>query len=249
MPTPDDSALPDMAAAELALGLLDGAERDAALHRLVREPAFAAEVERWRDWLAALFANWPAVEPPAAVAARIEASLDGRASGGTVGVPIAANDNGARWRMVALATGIAACLLLAVTTMLMLRPPPAPQRIPVPVAAAAPLIAAMAPTDKATGKAEPIAAAYDPANGIVRIAGTVAVPAGHSAELWAIEGSTPPRSLGVMTDATRAGMTVPATMRAHIAAATVLAISIEPAGGSPTGLPTGPVVAAGKLQG
>ncbi|MCU6454435.1 anti-sigma factor [Sphingomonas sp. A2-49] len=246
MPPPDDAPLPDMAAAELALGLLDGAERDAALHRLIREPAFAGEVERWRDWLAALFAGWPAVAAPAEVAARIEASLDARAPDGMAGVPAAANDNGARWRMLALATSIAACLLLAVTTMLMLRPAPAPVRVPVAVRipAAPPLIAAMAPT----GKGTPVAAAYDPASGVVRIAGAVDVPAGRSAEVWAIEGSAAPRSLGVMADATRAEMIVPAALRGHIADDTVLAISIEPAGGSPTGLPTGPVVAAGKLK-
>jgi anti-sigma-K factor RskA len=245
MPTPDDAPLPDMAAAELALGLLDGAERDAALHRLIRDPGFAAEVERWRDWLAALFAGWPAVEPPAGLADRIETSLDARAPDAGIAAPVAANDNGARWRMLALAGGIAACLLLAVTTVLMLRPPPAPVRVAVPVAGPAPLIAALAPT----GKGAPVAAAYDPSSGVVRIAGAIDVPAGRSAEVWAIEGTAPPRSLGVMADPAGGALTVPAALRSRLAAATTLAISIEPAGGSPTGLPTGPVVAAGKLVG
>lgn len=240
MPRPDDP-LPDMTAAELALGVLDGAERDAALRRLVDEPAFAAEVERWRDWLAALFADWPSIEAPAAVATRIDASLDGARGGGVT----AANDNDARWRMVALAASLAACLLLAVTTMLLLRPAPQPVRIPVPVAGPEPLIAAMAPT----GKGTPVAAAYDPARNIVRIAGVVDVPAGRSAEVWAIVGTAAPRSLGVIADATRAELAIPAELRPAMAADTVLAISIEPAGGSPTGAPTGPVVAAGKLNG
>lgn len=244
MSTPDD-LLPDMTAAELALGLLDGAERDAALRRLVEEPDFALEVERWRDWLSALFADWPAVEAPAALAARIEASLD--ASGG--GAMTAANDNHARWharwRTLALVASLAACLLLAVTTMLLLQPAPEPVRIAVPVAGPAPLIAAMAPT----GTGTPVAAAYDPLRGTVRIAGTVDVPAGRSAEVWAIVGTAAPRSLGVIADATRAELAIPAGLRPAMAADTVLAISIEPAGGSPTGEPTGPVVAAGKLSG
>ena len=42
-------AEPDVAAAELALGLLDGEERAAALRRMLAEPGFAREVERWRD--------------------------------------------------------------------------------------------------------------------------------------------------------------------------------------------------------
>ena len=232
---------PDMTAAELALGLLEGDARAAALRRVAYEPVFAADVERWRDWLTALFADWPAVVAPAGIGARIEASLD-RLHGGTA---MAANDNAGRWRMLALAASVAACLLLVVTAMLALRPAPDPVRVAVPVAGPAPLIAAMAPT----GEGAPVAAAYDPASGTVRIAGAVDVPAGRSAEVWAIRGTDAPRSLGVMADATRAEMTVPAELRPLIAADTVLAISIEPAGGSPSGAPTGPVVAAGKLNG
>jgi anti-sigma-K factor RskA len=37
-------------------------------------------------------------------------------------------------------------------------------------------------------------------------------------------------------------------LRRHIASGAVFAISLEPAGGSPTGQPTGPVVAAGDLK-
>ena len=43
-----DERDPDMAAAELALGVLEGEERATALRRVLSEPAFAAEVERWR---------------------------------------------------------------------------------------------------------------------------------------------------------------------------------------------------------
>jgi len=144
---------------------------------------------------------------------------------------------------------MAVCLLLALTTMLMLRPVPAPVRVPVPVkvAAPAPLIAAIVPT----GKGAPIAAAYDPGSGVVRIAGTMPIPVGRSAEVWAIRGTAAPRSLGVMPTAATAtaALVVPAGVRAAMAPDTVLAISIEPAGGSPTGLPTGPVIATGKLSG
>ena len=248
MPAPDVPHMagpgvpdPDMMAAELALGVLDGDDRAEALRRVVREPVFAAEVERWRDWLAALFADWPAVAAPAGLAARIEASLDRMQGGGAS----AANDNGGRWRVLALVASAAACLLLAVTAMLALRPAPEPVRVAVPVAGPAPLIAAMAPT----GKGNPVAAAYDPLRGVVRIAGDMEVPAGRSAEVWAIVGTDAPRSLGVMTNPSRAELTVPASLRGAMAANTVLAISIEPAGGSPSGAPTGPVVAAGKLNG
>jgi anti-sigma-K factor RskA len=37
-------------------------------------------------------------------------------------------------------------------------------------------------------------------------------------------------------------------MAAQLAEGATLALSVEPTGGSPTGLPTGAVIAAGKLQ-
>ena len=70
----------------------------------------------------------------------------------------------------------------------------------------------------------------------------------HDFELWMIEGGNAPVSMGV----------VPVGATAHVAATpeeqkkldkgAVLAISLEPKGGSPTGQPTGPVVAAGDLK-
>lgn len=234
----------DVAAAELALGLIDDAERAAALARMAGDPAFAMRVAWWSERFAALFAAVPGVVPPPALIDRIEASLDGGRG---------ANDNGRDrdrdrgWRRAAIGAGLAACLLLAVTVLLLLRPAPEPVRVPVPtrVAASAPLLAALAP---AAGKGAAIAAAYDRDAGVVRIGGAVAVPAGRSAELWAIRGSGAPRSLGVLPDG--AGrIVVPAGLRGEMAAETVLAITIEPAGGSPNGLPTGPVVASGKLAG
>jgi anti-sigma-K factor RskA len=40
---------------------------------------------------------------------------------------------------------------------------------------------------------------------------------------------------------------VPPELRPHVTADSVLAISVEPPGGSPTGQPTGPVIANGTL--
>jgi anti-sigma-K factor RskA len=62
-------------------------------------------------------------------------------------------------------------------------------------------------------------------------------------ELWAIAGG-PPRPLGLLRPA--------GGERLVLAAGTVprdgvLAVSLEPAGGSPTGLPTGPVLYQGKI--
>ena len=57
-----------MTAAELALGLLEGDERAAALRRVLADPAFAREVEDWRNRMAGLFDDYREVAAPDSVA-------------------------------------------------------------------------------------------------------------------------------------------------------------------------------------
>jgi anti-sigma-K factor RskA len=69
----------------------------------------------------------------------------------------------------------------------------------------------------------------------------------QSYELWVIPGrGVAPISLAVLgnLDAT---ITLPRDAIAHVHAGATLAISTEPAGGSPTGLPTGTIIAAGQV--
>jgi anti-sigma-K factor RskA len=65
-------------------------------------------------------------------------------------------------------------------------------------------------------------------------------------ELWGIAGPTAhPVPLGVIPSG---GTLRLAKLPRNIGAGATLAISIEPPGGSPTGLPTGPVVFMGTLR-
>lgn len=75
---------------------------------------------------------------------------------------------------------------------------------------------------------------------ITRIAGDVA-DAAHSHQLWIIVGANPPVSLGVIP---AEGETI--SLPGAVAGA-ILAVSLEQPGGSPTGQPTGPIVAKGAL--
>jgi anti-sigma-K factor RskA len=72
----------------------------------------------------------------------------------------------------------------------------------------------------------------------------VSVQAGRSLELWAVPTSGAPRSLGVLPG----GSGTVALRGKVLAGADTLAVTIEPAGGSPTGKPTGPIVYAGKFS-
>ncbi len=223
MATPDD---PDMTAAELALGVLDGEERAAALRRLLADRAFAQEVEWWRARLAGLYGTWPAAAPGPALARRVAAIPDG------------GRDAGARWRWATTVISLAAAAMLAI---IVLRPGPAPVGpAPAPVAQAAPaLIAVVKPTE-----GEPFGVVFDPATRQVRLNGAVAVPADRDAQLWTIGGDGVPHAAGLLAHGS--GRLVLARGLA-VAAGTTLAISIEPVGGSPKPTPTGPVVASGKL--
>ena len=84
--------------------------------------------------------------------------------------------------------------------------------------------------------------------------GTVAiVPAGFSSdatrvpELWLIPPDGRPRALGLLRADQTVVLTLPPDLAAFAKSNAVLAVSLEPPGGSTTGLPTGPVIATGKL--
>jgi len=63
-------------------------------------------------------------------------------------------------------------------------------------------------------------------------------------ELWLIPQGGAPRSLGTFMQAGQ----LPPLKDAQLGAGAVLAVSLEPLGGSPTGAPTGPVLAVGTLN-
>jgi len=70
---------------------------------------------------------------------------------------------------------------------------------------------------------------------------------GHDHQLWIIPAGGSPVSLGIVRAGAPVRIQVPAAVAPHFRARSAVALSVEPAGGSPTGQPTGPVVAAGEL--
>ena len=239
----EDTALddaPDMAAAELALGVLDGEDRSHALRRMLAEHGFAQEVERWRGHLAALFDLWPAMPAPAGVLARVERSIDGPVAMTAMPTPAPR-----RWFWPATAglTSVAAAVLL---TFIVLRPIPVtgPTQQPAATAPAAMLVASINPVEAGT----PVTAIYDPGSATVRLTAAAFADANRSAELWVIAGDGVPHSLGLLRISGSSSLAVNPGNRARLAPGATLAVSLEPIGGSPTGLPTGPVVAKGALS-
>ncbi|WP_315918349.1 anti-sigma factor domain-containing protein [Mesorhizobium sp. SP-1A] len=221
----------DIVAAEYVLGVLTADERRAAALRIEADADFARLVDRWENRLAPLANAYEAVEAPAGV----KATIDRRLFAGNAAVPERADlwSSLAFWRGLAAAAVAALVLYAAIPYMR----PPAPQQ--------AGLVASLAAQDSDVK----YLAVYDAARNEIRLSHVSGDHAsGRDFELWVIEGKTAPVSAGVIPAGTAVQMAVKPDMQGKLAQGAVLAISVEPTGGSPTGQPTGPVVAAGDLK-
>jgi anti-sigma-K factor RskA len=228
-------------AGEFALGLLDSGDLSRARNLAKSDPQFAAEVAAWSGRLAPLLDEVEAVAPPQRVLDAIEQRLGSR--GGPPDNVVYLRRRVNLWRsFTAGASALAASLALVLVT----RPEPAEQRPPVVRQAATPMVAMLEAEDSAAK----LVATWDPAarSLVVAAAAGIAPVAGHSHELWVIPAGGTPRSMGILPGADPMHMRVEAPMATQLAEGATLALSVEPTGGSPSGLPTGPVIAAGKLQ-
>ncbi|HKY93810.1 MAG TPA: anti-sigma factor, partial [Kiloniellales bacterium] len=72
-------------------------------------------------------------------------------------------------------------------------------------------------------------------------------PHGGDLELWLVRSDTGPKSLGLIPSSGEARLDLGAQATPALLTGGLLAVSQEPKGGSPTGLPTGPVVFTGPL--
>ena len=81
----------------------------------------------------------------------------------------------------------------------------------------------------------------------IRVMGHAEMGPNTSWEMWILpEAGGKPISLGLITTHETQVMKIPAALAAKLDAAPGLAMSVEPAGGSPTGIPTGPVLYVGN---
>lgn len=210
-----------------------------AMRRVLAEPGFARSVERWRGQIAQLFDLWPALEAPD-VLARVERALDRPAA-----LPAPSARRASRlWPGLAALSSIAATGLLVVLVTRPVPVPVAPVAPRAPVAAAPTLVASIDPAAKGV----PVTAVYDEQAGAIRLTEASLAERDHSAELWVIPADGTPHALGLLHPHGTTALVLSPENRARIAAGATLAVSIEPVGGSPTGAPTGPVVAKGALS-
>jgi anti-sigma-K factor RskA len=228
----DNAPLRDRLAAEYALGTLRGGARRRFETWLRDDRLLRAAVADWQGRLAALAELQQPVTPPARVWDAIERRL--ASAPDTPRVPWWQfwRTSAARpWGILALAAS-AGALVLAVR--LAAPPVSAPQTQQVAALSDAQSQTVMVVTaDTRHGRLQ------------VRVAEDVHVPAGRTLQLWAITRAGKPRSLGILPDNRSTDLALDA--RAIAPDVALLAISLEPKGGSPdpTG-PTGPVLYKGS---
>jgi anti-sigma-K factor RskA len=230
----------DLLAAEYALGLLEGEDRAEAERKLSREADFAALVDEWNERLSPMLAGVAPVQPSPALWDRIVASLE-EPEKRPVEL-LAIRRRLTVWKGYSAAVTALAASLLLVIGLRTAEPPPTPQPLPEvrPV-----MVATLAPE---TGPAS-LTASYDPSTNSLVVAPAALNPVpGHDHELWIIPDDGKPRSLGLVGASGQRRVPLPPGLSPRLVETATIALSAEPTGGSPTGQPTGPVVASGKFS-
>jgi anti-sigma-K factor RskA len=239
----------EMLAAEYALGLLEGEELLAARGRVRSDRAFGDAVAAWEERLAPLLLAVPDVQPGPELWQRIGEALDAREpdhdTRGSRDNVVHLRRREKIWQALAGGmTAVAASLALLIAFRW---PDPAPPpQAPAQPAQAAPIYVASLASEEGAA-ALTVAVAGDSRTLVVTPA-RLTPAAGHDHELWLlpVPGANP-ISLGLVRGADTQRLALPPQIAAQMQGTGAIALSVEPTGGSPTGLPTGPVIASGPL--
>jgi anti-sigma-K factor RskA len=233
-----DPNLRDKLAAEYVVGTLSARARRRFEQKLKENPQLRQAVLRWENRLSPLTDAIPAIEPPERVWQAIQARIrpGRRASTGLW-------NNLAFWRFSSIATGLAAAALLVVMAVPRPQGPPSTDgRMVVVMADVQTKRTAMTATWEPGIPGKPGKRAIR-----IRVIGHAEMGPHTAWELWMLPGQgQKPLSLGLITTHETQVVVVPEALAARLDEAMGLAMSVEPAGGSPTGLPTGPVLYAGE---
>jgi len=222
--------LQERLAAEYALGTLRGAAR-ARFRRWLREDAaIARSVAEWEARLAPLAQTVAPRRPPARVLSEIQARL-GPAD-------TAKRSRSLFWRGLGLVASGAAAALVIMTVLVTLRP-----------ASSAGYVALLSDPRSQKPVLMVTARRNDSELRVLTLDPSIQV-SDAALELWALPKGGKPKSLGLISDRDKPGTNRAVLQLAAVADKTLsdvpmLAVSLEPPGGSPTGAPTGPVLYSG----
>jgi anti-sigma-K factor RskA len=220
--------LADRLAAEYVLGTLRGPARRRFENLLPAHPALRDAVTQWQQRLSPLSASVVEVTP----SARVWRGIESRLFGDRQPAP-------ALWQRLSLWRSLTGVATAATIAMVMVS-----SRVPAPQA---PIVVVLGSNPEAAQAMNASFVASVTADGralVLRPINDLALTPGRALELWAVPAQGAPRSLGLVRES--GATTVLRTQLLRDTAA--FAVSVEPAGGSTTGAPTGPIVSVGKLS-
>lgn len=246
MTTPEqsegDRSRDELLAGEYVLGVLSLADRKRVEARIARDRTFAAIVLRWQENLSTFDDEYEDEMPPQRVYAGIETRLFSAKPSPRRTFAQELRTTGGWWNSLALWRGMSFASLALLITYASLQsgwigangPPRSP------------LVAEM--TGENTSMV--LMARYEPGSGRLHLTPVAARgEAERSLELWMVPGGNDPAiSLGVLPQTGEGAVVIPAEMRERMGEGMTLAVSLEPFGGSPSGQPTGAVLAVGKTR-
>lgn len=239
MNTPADEGNHNLRYAEYVLGVLDADARAEVAHEMRTSGEAATAVALWQRRLQPLAEEIAETSPAPYVWARIHDALQLEAP------PRATPrkrlwDNLALWHWLGLGASAVAVALLVVVAL--------PRRVPVPPPPTA-AVAYMAATIKQDNGSTGWTATMDlqHARMVVVPAAPAALAQGKVPELWLIPAGQKPIAVGMISRDQPTTLALAPALLAQLGPTAALAVSVEPPGGSPTGQPTGPVIAKGAI--
>lgn len=238
MSTSKDDEADQLRYAEYVLGVLDADERAAVAHEVETDAAAATAVAAWQARLNPLAEGIAPLEPPPQVWERIERSLPQSAAPSSR-APVAARaglwENLPLWHWLGIGASVVAASLL----VLMLRAPSTSE--------GGYLTSTIRQQDGTTRWTAMIDLRH--ARLIVVPTAPVVLAQGRAPELWLIPPGQKPVPIGMVDRSEPVTIALDQAMVARLGPAAAFAVSVEPIGGSPTGQPTGPVIAQGSIAG
>jgi len=239
MNTPAHENDDDLRYAEYVLGVLDVDARAAVAQDIESSPAAAAAVTAWERNLLPLAEEVVDAAPAPYVWARISDSLK-------LDAPAREAPRKGLWNNLQLwhwigigASAVAIASVMFIVTLP--RPSPAPESV-----SAGYMVSNIQQDSGVTGWT----ATMDLQNARVVVvpASPIAFEQGRAPELWLIPAGQKPISVGMIMPDKPTTLALDAALLSRLGPTAALAVSVEPLGGSPTGQPTGPVIAKGAIS-
>lgn len=239
-PLHDDNA--NLRYAEYVLGVLDADARAEVAHEVLTNEQAATAVALWEHRLLPLNEDVAPSDPPHYVWARIQNTLQ-------LDVPTSRQDTTTRphlwnnlrvWQWLGLGTSVvaAACLVLLLLPS---------HRASLPVRTAIPYMAStITQSDGHIGWTAMLDLQH--ARMVVVPVTPQTLTQGRAPELWLIPEGKKPIAVGMIDSRVPTTLMLSAAQLAQLGPNAALAVSLEPMGGSPTGQPTGPVIAKGTIS-